>query len=92
VFVAVAQIGVVPEQLAFARHCTHLFAVVLHTGVAPVHLALLAAVHCTQAPLAAHAVRAGSLRPAQSPSPAQAWHFSPLQTGVAPLQSMADMH
>jgi hypothetical protein len=34
------QMGVVPEQLALVRHCTHLFAAVSHTGVAPEHVEL----------------------------------------------------
>ena len=72
VFVAVAQTGVAPEQLVLARHCTHLFVAVLHTAVVPLHWVLFEAVHWTQAPLAAHAERAGSLSALQSPSPAQA--------------------
>ena len=45
VLVAVAQMGVVPEQLVFARHCTHLLVAVLHTAVGPVHWVLFEAVH-----------------------------------------------
>jgi hypothetical protein len=66
---------------------------VLHTVVVPVHLLLLVAVHCTQAPLAAHATWAGSFRPAQSGSVAHAWHFSLVpQIGVAPVQLAEVMH
>jgi hypothetical protein len=93
VFVAVAQMGVAPEQLVLARHCTHLFVAVLQTAVGPAHWAPLEAVHWTQAPLAAHAERAGSLRALQSPSPAQAWHLLLLpHRGVASLQLAADVH
>ena len=31
------QMGVVPEQLLFAVHCTHAPELVLHTGVLPPH-------------------------------------------------------
>ena len=72
VLVAVAQMGVLPEQLVLVRHCTHLLLEVLHRAVVPVHSVLFEAVHWTQAPLAAHAERAGSLSALQSPSPAQA--------------------
>jgi hypothetical protein len=53
VSVAVLQMGVVPEQLVLARHCTHLFVVVSHTGVAPEQVEL--SVHCTHAPVVEHA-------------------------------------
>jgi hypothetical protein len=45
VFVAVAQMGAVPAQVAFVRHCTHLLLVVLQTVVVPVHFVMLVAVH-----------------------------------------------
>jgi hypothetical protein len=93
VLVEVAQMGVAPEQLVLARHCTHLLVAVLHTAVVPPHWALFAAVHWTQAPLAAHAERAGSLRAPHSLSPAQAWHLLLLpHRGVAPLQLAAEVH
>ena len=93
VLVAVAQMGVLPEQLVFVRHCTHLLLVVLQSAVVPVHWVLFEAVHWTQAPLAAQAERAGSLKALQSPSPVQAWHLLLLpQTGVAPLQLAAEVH
>src|ERR1017187_729731 len=93
VFVAVAQIGVVAVQVVFVRHWTHLLLAVLQTAVVPVHLLLFVAVHCTQAPPAAHATRAGSFRPAQSGSVAHAWHFSLVpQIGVAPVQLAEVMH
>jgi hypothetical protein len=91
--VAVAQIGFVPEQVAFVRHCTQAFVVVLQTFVAPVHLVALVAVHWTQAPVVAQAARRGSLRDAHSVSGAHAWHFSLVpQIGVAPEQVAADVH
>jgi hypothetical protein len=93
VLVAVAQIGVEPEQVAFVRHCTHVLIVTLQTLVVPPHLVALVAVHCTQAPPAAQATRAGSFRPAQSGSVAHAWHFSLIpQIGVAPVQLAEVMH
>jgi hypothetical protein len=93
VFVAVVQMGVVPEQVALVRHWTHLLVVVLQTEVLPVHLVLLLAVHWTQAPPAAHATRFASFNPAQSLSPAQAWHLSLLpHIGVVPLQLAAEVH
>jgi hypothetical protein len=93
VLVAGAQIGVVPTQLSSVRHCTHLFVAGLHTVVAPVHLLLLFAVHCTHAPPAAHAARAGSFSAAHSSSAPQASHLSSLpQIGVLPLQFAADVH
>jgi hypothetical protein len=91
--VAVAQTGVAPEQLVLVRHCTHLLVTVLHKAVAPAHWALFEAVHWTQAPLAAHAERAGSLRAPHSLSPAQAWHLLLLpHRGVVPLQLAAEVH
>jgi hypothetical protein len=93
VLVAVAQIGVEPEQVALVRHCTHVLLVTLQTVVVPPHLMAFVAVHCTQAPPAAHATRAGSFRPAQSGSVAQAWHFSLVpQIGIAPVQLAEVMH
>jgi hypothetical protein len=93
VLVAVAQIGVEPEHVAFVRHCTHLLVVVLQTLSAPMHLVLFVAVHCTQAPVVAHAARAGSFKAAHSASAAQAWHFSAApQTGVVPEQVAAEVH
>jgi hypothetical protein len=75
------------------RHCAHAFVVVLQTLVAPVHFEELAAVHCTQAPLAAHAVRWLSPRVAQSASPPHGWHFSvDPQMGVVPKQLVEDVH
>jgi hypothetical protein len=66
---------------------------VLQTVVVPVHFVMLVAVHCTQAPPAAHATRAGSFRLAQSGSAAHAWHFSLLpQIGVAPAQLAKVVH
>ena len=53
------QMGVVPEQPAPVRHCTHLFVVVSQTGVAPEQV--LFPVHWTQAPLVAQAGTAGFL-------------------------------
>jgi hypothetical protein len=53
VLVVVLQMGVVPEQLALVRHCTHLPAVVSQTGVAPEHVEL--SVHCAHAPVAEQA-------------------------------------
>ena len=93
VFVAVAQIGVEPEQVALVRHCTHMLLVTLQTLVVPLHLMAFVAVHCTHAPPAAHATRAGSFRPAQSGSVAHAWHFSLVpQIGVTPVQLAEVMH
>ena len=43
------QRGVVPEQLALVRHCTHLLVLVSHTGVVPEQVEL--SVHCTHAPV-----------------------------------------
>jgi hypothetical protein len=51
------QMGVVPEQWLLVRHCTHLLAAVSQTGLLPGQVEL--SVHSTQAPLAAHAGRAG---------------------------------
>jgi hypothetical protein len=56
--VAVLQMGVVPEQLALVRHCTHLFEVVSQTGVVPLQVEL--SVHCTHAPVVAQAGRVAS--------------------------------
>jgi hypothetical protein len=53
VSVVALQIGVVPEQLALVRHCTHLFVVVSQTDVAPEQVEL--SVHCTHAPVTEHA-------------------------------------
>jgi hypothetical protein len=93
VFVVVAQMGAVPAQVVFVRHCTHLLLVVLQTLVAPAHFVLFVLVHCTHAPLVAHATRTESLSPAQSVSAAHAWHFSLVpQIGVAPEQSAAVVH
>jgi hypothetical protein len=64
--------GVSPAQVEFVRHWTHLLLVVLQTAVAPVHLVELVAVHCTHAPVAVHAARAGSFKAAHSVSAAQA--------------------
>jgi len=49
----VLQMGVVPEQLALVKHCTHLFVAPSQTGVIPEQVLL--SVHCTQAPVVAHA-------------------------------------
>ena len=93
VLVAIAQMGVAPEQVAFVRHWTHLLLVVLQTLVAPMHLVLFVAVHCTQAPVAAQAARAGSLKAKHSVSAAHAWHLSVVpQMGVAPEQVAAEVH
>ena len=62
------QIGEMTGQVVLATHPTQVFVPLSHTGVVPVHLAPLVAVHRTQAPLAAQADRLGSLKPAQSPS------------------------
>ena len=71
-FSLVPQIGVAPEQYAAEVHWTQLFVVVSQAGVVPVHFVAFVAVHWTQAPLAAQAARARSLRPAQSVSAAHA--------------------
>jgi hypothetical protein len=89
----VPQMGVAPAQLAAVVHCTQAFTLASQTGVPPVHLVAFVAVHCTQAPLIAHATRAGSPNPAHSVSLAHAWHFSvSAQIGVAPEQLAADVH
>jgi hypothetical protein len=91
--VAVAQTGVTPEQLVLVRHCTHLLVAVLQRAVEPAHWVLFEVVHWTQAPLAAQAERAGSLRAPHSLSPAQAWHLLLVpHRGVVPLQLAAEVH
>jgi hypothetical protein len=50
-FSVIPQIGVVPEHVAAEVHCTHVFVVVSHARVAPVHaVAAVVAVHCTHWP------------------------------------------
>ena len=46
---AVEQMGVIPEQLALVRHCTHLLVLASQTGVDPEQVEL--SVHSTHAPL-----------------------------------------
>lgn len=52
------QMGTRLAQLELARHCTHLFAATSQTDVAPVQVEL--STHSTHAPVAEHAVFAGS--------------------------------
>jgi hypothetical protein len=55
-FSVVPQIGVAPEQVAAEVHCTQVFVVVSHAGVAPVHAVVaVVAVHCTHWPSARQA-------------------------------------
>jgi len=85
------QIGVVPEQSAWATHWTHLLLVVSQTGVLPEQLALL--VHWTQAPLVAHATRLGSASPEHglvAEQPVQVWPAE--QMGAVPEHCALERH
>jgi hypothetical protein len=85
--------GVAPEQFAADIHWTHVFVPVSQAEVAPVHLVALVAVHWTQAPVAAQAVRAGLFKAEHSVSAAHARHFSAVpQIGVEPEQFDGEVH
>jgi len=90
VWVVVLQIGVAPPHCAFDVHGTQVPVVAKHTGVEPVHAAVLLAEHCPQAPPGWHA----GVTPPHSPSPAharQVWAVV-LQTGVVPEHCAFDVH
>jgi hypothetical protein len=77
-----AQIGVAAGQVALVKHCTHLFVVASQSGIAPEHVVL--STHGTHAPVAPHAIRAGSPSPAHWADVAQATHVPAVeQIGVA---------
>lgn len=84
VFAAVSHTGEVTGQSASRTQATQVFEGP-HTAVAPVHADALVAVHCTHAPVDAHA----GVAPEQSESAPHARHARVVasHTGVAPAQS-----
>ena len=80
----------VPEQSAFARHATHVPAVVKQSGVPPVQRSELPAEHWPQVPPGWQA----GVAPPHSLSPLQARQLCDAgsQTGVAPPQSALTRH
>jgi hypothetical protein len=90
VSVATLHVGVVPLQVAFVVHATHVALVASQAGTEPVHSDLFVAEHAPHDPLAWHA---GS-EPLQSPSEAQARHVCVpgSHAGLAPEQSALMTH
>ena len=85
-----AQMGVVPEHPALFKHATHLFVVVSQKGVASEQVLL--PMHCTQAPVSAHAGAALSL-PAHWAVVVQAAQvLLAAQMGVVPPHVLLSVH
>ena len=82
VLVAGAQTGVLPLQLAFVRHPTHVADVTSQRGFAPVQADEFVAEHCPHAPLD----RQAGVAPPHCESLVQPVQALFVQIGVAPLQ------
>lgn len=86
-----AQMGALAGQVAPVRHCTHLLVVVSQSGVAPEQVEL--SMHCTHAPAAEQATRAGSARAAHWAAAVQAVHLPAAeQIGATALQLALVLH
>jgi hypothetical protein len=90
VWVDPSQIGVVPEQSAFARQATHVPADARQSGVPPVQRSELVAEHWPHVPAGWQA----GVAPPHSLSPLQDRQVcvAGSQTGVAPAQSELTRH
>ena len=96
---AALQIGVVPLHWALEPHCTQVWLVSLHAGVAPTHSTGSCVVHATHLPVSGpaktHAGLAADLQAAGVPerrSPSQATQAPALQLGVAPPHAASVKH